>query len=625
MACRVYRDEKTNEIKKVLAPNGEPSQLFLRLFTMNKGDKELSLLQWADAHMNYANELNSQGEPNIDPKIYAKTRREDIQETPSRGQSVDIDLDNANSNLPEDLKALQSRGKQWTTKDDTARDYQEGDEHYYHAVGGSAKVARATGDKGPLNAMRATPFNLSVEERAKKLAESKWGKRPAQTSLDTEIGKMDMEEYIKRKIEDFKMFQARGNVLHKYMQIHATPKGSADRQRLEKELSDMFNDTSLNPKSFAWLMQGDVHKTIFAKAGLNIYNPNVPSSQKHKIVSELTVVEDKYLGWGGTIDLLFKNPASGNYSLRDFKSGNGFNKELTSAMFKYGVQNNISITQTPRNTAKLQLMIYAFIMKVNNPDTKFDSLEVTWVPSRNQVNLQDHKKRVEVEDFLGMIRQYLENEQPDKFKTLKDNMTEEQFKRLFDPLEYEQDYEANTKARVKENNLKAELELKLQRLKELTMFNITGVANNNTQYENQTKSMERQAKVLFEDIIKLSNDLGWKPEEYVRDISFLSMWLASNASQNSPYIQLYDKLLRAQKTKALARIDEIKSKEKPLLDEVQKIYWDVYGKPITENIPILKGAFANVNYEKMWGWMYVDMKDSEGNKVGRKIRTKPEE
>lgn len=45
MACRVYRDEKTNEIKKVLAPNGEPSQLFLRLFTMNKGDKELSLLQ----------------------------------------------------------------------------------------------------------------------------------------------------------------------------------------------------------------------------------------------------------------------------------------------------------------------------------------------------------------------------------------------------------------------------------------------------------------------------------------------------------------------------------------------------------------------------------------------------
>jgi hypothetical protein len=173
MACRVYRDKKTNEIKKVLAPNGEPSSLFLRLFTMNKGDKELSLLQWADAHMNYANELNAQGEPNIDPKIYAKTRTEDLIETPSRGEDVDIDLDNARSNLPDDLKALQSRSKQWTTKDDTASDYKEGDEHYYHAVKGTAKVSRTTGDRGPLNAMRATPFNLSVEERAQKAAESK--------------------------------------------------------------------------------------------------------------------------------------------------------------------------------------------------------------------------------------------------------------------------------------------------------------------------------------------------------------------------------------------------------------------------------------------------------------------
>lgn len=97
---------------------------------------------------------------------------------------------------------------------------------------------------------------------------------------------------------------------------------------------------------------------------------------KDKIASEVTVIDDKFFNWGGTIDLLIEH-ANGKLSLRDFKSGWGFNREASSTMFKYGVQDNISIMQNPRNTAKLQLMLYAMIIKMNNPDQKFQSLEVT--------------------------------------------------------------------------------------------------------------------------------------------------------------------------------------------------------------------------------------------------------
>lgn len=42
MGCRVFRYEKNGEIKKVVAPNGQPSKLYQQLFSIT-GDKESAL------------------------------------------------------------------------------------------------------------------------------------------------------------------------------------------------------------------------------------------------------------------------------------------------------------------------------------------------------------------------------------------------------------------------------------------------------------------------------------------------------------------------------------------------------------------------------------------------------
>jgi len=44
MACRVYRNKKTNEIERVYAPDGKPSKLYLKLFNLTN-DKE-SAVKW---------------------------------------------------------------------------------------------------------------------------------------------------------------------------------------------------------------------------------------------------------------------------------------------------------------------------------------------------------------------------------------------------------------------------------------------------------------------------------------------------------------------------------------------------------------------------------------------------
>lgn len=363
MGCRVFRDPETNKIKRVLAPNGEPSQLYLKLFTLNKGDKELALEQWADAHLEHNNKLNEQGEPDVDVNIYRNVKSQDLQ--PS--QSADPEIESASKSLPTEMQAIVDNSKGWKVDETDINKYSKGD----------AKVTRVGANDGPVNNLRATPFTMEPQERAEKAAEKKWGKLDPKTPIEVDNKKFTQEQYIEHLKKEYEMIAAKGSIAHKYLQFFLTPNTEARLNTIRDELRDLLAKARLSEKAFSWLTKGEIHKKILTKAGINIYNRYIPKADRHKLASEVVVVDDKYLEIGGTLDLLIYDPVTGNYSVRDFKSGSMFNKEKTSAMFKYGVQNNLSIMQTPRNTAKLQVMFYAMLLKINNPDIKFDNLEIT--------------------------------------------------------------------------------------------------------------------------------------------------------------------------------------------------------------------------------------------------------
>lgn len=75
----------------------------------------------------------------------------------------------------------------------------------------------------------------------------------------------------------------------------------------------------------------------------------------------------------------------------------------------------------------------------------------------------------------------------------------------------------------------------------------------------------------------------------------------------------------------MERVTKYTTRHKVFLDQIQKIYWRVHGKPITENIAVLKGAFSMTNYQKMFEWLYTDEYGKDNQKIGRKLRTTKEE
>lgn len=278
MACRVYRNEKTNEVERVYAPNGQPSKLYLQLFNLTS-DKEAALRWWGHAHVVETEKINAQGEPDVDIAFYKNLIN---MKAPAVSAAKDDNLESAASNLPKELKDIIREGKQWTVSED--------EEHYEY---GGKKVTRVSANNGPINTLRATPFTMTQEERVRASAQRKWGDRNPETKLDTERGNLNMEEYIEAETDRMKRATIRGTIMHKYLQMFATP-SSENVEKLEQDINNSIAEAGLRGGSFKWLLASNNHARIFAKAGLNIYNSKLPSSLKDKIASEVTVVDDKY-------------------------------------------------------------------------------------------------------------------------------------------------------------------------------------------------------------------------------------------------------------------------------------------------------------------------------------------
>ena len=63
MACLVFRNQKTNQIEKVLAPNEQPSQLYQQILKSIPNPEE-AIQKWAELHVNPPTNIRDiNGEP----------------------------------------------------------------------------------------------------------------------------------------------------------------------------------------------------------------------------------------------------------------------------------------------------------------------------------------------------------------------------------------------------------------------------------------------------------------------------------------------------------------------------------------------------------------------------------
>ncbi|NJL44543.1 MAG: hypothetical protein HC945_04515, partial [Nitrosarchaeum sp.] len=243
---------------------------------------------------------------------------------------------------------------------------------------------------------------------------------------------------------------------------------------------------------------------------------NTRSELKDIIVVPEVTVWSELLGFGGTADALVFH-ADGRASITDYKTGSHFGVRTTTDSMNYGNQ-DIYISDNQRERAKLQVMTYAFLFKLNNPKLKFKNLTTVWIPNQFMIQREDTERFVEVQSYLRMIEAFLKDKaalkkagmDPDIY-----NKILEQSPRIFDVSEYTDKAPGTLFENLKDGVFNPEEEYR-KRILEITL--ILGRLRNQRQIrveELPESEKERLAK-LYEEIAAMRADPSMQLDVYVR-------------------------------------------------------------------------------------------------------------
>lgn len=378
----------------------------------------------------------------------------------------------------------------------------------------------------------------------------------------TSYGRVTYQQYVDLVDEALEKGTAKGTIFHSI--IHA----AFHPQTLPNVVASM-EANGFTQGQFDWVYE-NVNQ-IISKTGTDYikkrYTDNgieyiVNPQSIDKIYTEVPVYSLE-LGAAGTIDMLIDH-SQDIYSLFDLKTGNRFTELFEYDMFKYGSTATEDVFDTPRNRAKLQLMWYALMLKIQRPDAKFKNIEVLHIPNKYALNDVDFRRGINYAAYLEMIENYLKNEKPEQYEKLKQLP---QFKSLFSV----DTYGVVTKEVLDKGDMmpSMDLNLKMLRLQSLIMYRknfLTSTNDGNLDGDKQFKEI----RSLMQDIIKLKKTPGMNfASEDNNDMSWMERYLGSQSSTTNPYIQLYYKELSSAKAEAESKIKnwekEYASKMKALI------------------------------------------------------------
>ena len=306
---------------------------------------------------------------------------------------------------------------------------------------------------GFISHFRRAGKNITFGER---MAENEWGNIDHEVKRNIDGSMLTYDEF--KKLMDKRQLEAevRGRILHLMNKLTIDKiynegqnefaiKSEIQRIALaEYEVVDSKGDKnniqlSLDPAKYNWFLENI--KDIYETHGINVLNDNIAKELKD-IVSAEVIISSEELGYAGTADMVIEH-ADGMLSIKDIATGVNFDRFISQRLLKYGDQNK-QIMDSPRDRKKMQIMMYAFMIKIKNPDVKFRDLSVMWIPNKYQATSHDNMRKVEVEDFLAMIKTFMRDKQALNEAGIKEDIYDTLIKkspRLFDVSEYTNDYE----------------------------------------------------------------------------------------------------------------------------------------------------------------------------------------
>lgn len=307
---------------------------------------------------------------------------------------------------------------------------------------------------------------------------------------------LNYDEYVLLKKEKHDRFVARAEIYHLkfHLEISKNPAAASEM----KTLMDTYD---ISDGEVEWLSEIDdegistIRRILENRTGTDYWRENA----QDKIVTEVAVASP-LLGLAGRIDLAIDH-GDNIMSLYDIKTGYGITSEWENYLFKYGDTYGRAIWDNPLNRAKLQLMLYALILKSTRPNVKFRQLKVLHIPSEFDKHRDSVHNNVDVVAYLQLLENFFKNDPSvaGKYEALiKQNPD------LFKAEHYmATTYESAGVSRTGDPAM--ELRLKIQELQELVLYDKNIV---NRVLKGEAGSWERTKRIeeLMSQIIEMKKD-----------------------------------------------------------------------------------------------------------------------
>lgn len=461
------------------------------------------------------------------------------------------------------------------------------------------------------------------------------GKAEDETMMHASLSNkpINKEQFIEIKKTQADFFRNQGKFMELILTIPITDPQSpqyaefvAERDQLlvklntAKEAFATASDTeaylyNLDQYKYA-LEDGSFPSRMFNIMGLDVLEPD--SNTKYTFQANMA---SSSLKIQSVLDMLISH-GDNVYSIYDFKAGTKFNRLTSSDYFgKFARQLSIDITSNSQDMARIQIMMEAILVRINNPQARFHDLAAIWIPDEASLRKRGSKFDIaHVQDYLFLLKQYLHSDPEFKDAIA---ILERADPGLFD-------YKNYTVIDPKSEKLRSIYDEPKNQLLEEIQQEIIHLQSFSDYVDEPTKKKNlEKIEQLFHMMVDLKPDNVTKTHgvqmsiKNIKDLSLGELYVGSIYNIKNPLLSqlteiLHEQLLKVTKEeqvkmkifKSMMRgiiVEYSKSRDIGAYDKVRNLLSDSFSESS------LRKILGTFDYKALYGWAYVERPASNGS------------
>ena len=437
---------------------------------------------------------------------------------------------------------------------------------------------------------------VTDEEIAAKEADKLWNGYDKAEKLLINNKEVTYDQYVANTARNMKLGVIKGNAIHSWLQYAASKDPKFEQKALEYEAQTIGEGLGGAAIDYSWARS--YASTIFKNAGISL---KPFGALQADVIAPEVVIGNNLINMSGTADMVVYHDDS-TVSIVDWKTGSGFTNSSTDKLLSFGLTSRL-ITDSPKNRAKLQIALYAFMLKLNNPDMQFKNLKVAHIPDSHTAGRAFVDADVDMDNYIPMIEALFKDKKFLEIAALPTD-TYKKIKEASPRAFVVGDYQSTTATAYSDLIQKGAGPATMSKIADINYL-----ANKKEIEGSLSKEEQKVLAKATQDLLDMENILGVKlPREIPADyeIGLFTKLTGTYMDTNNPYLKLLKVLQDQRMDKAVQNYTKIEQKFEQLLQDVRKEHGDnKVGKTL--------GRFNFDSNPAFWDWAYNEVRDEEGN------------